>query len=578
MSSTCVAGVFDCASPLADPDTCAPYNDAYISQEHNLGLLVVASMVAAFMCFTIGANDSANAWGSTVGSGAVPLSVAVTLGGFGEWLGATLLGYGVSDTIKKGVADTTDPDCWACGYCDSGMAVYAVGMLCALLAAALFLLLATFAAMPVSTTHAIVAGVVGMTMVGSAEMDGVACLNWAWSGGLTSIVASWAISPLFSGAVAFAIFRATKFAALDAARPGSAALLLSPFLYSTAAWVMTFLIMLKSQPTKQIERSTQALTACVVAGLTHAYASLLAPRVREAMPTVRALRAEQEQSHRAVRELSARLVRLEAAYRSLEQAHSARKPPSAGLLGALRERIGADDPAASPSPRCAPEPGAEVLEVRRELSLVDSLASKHADMLRAMALQPQATPPAAMGGGGLRTSGLDEEGGEAGEAGESAEDAVHVFRYVVVFANSTSAFSAVYTAFSSDMAECDSTATPWWVMSVAGAFVALGVVTLGYRVIQTLGSDIAEIDFHMAFCVESASTVTVVVATCLGLPISSTHCQVGAIVFVGMAKHGLHGSDCALFGKIALTWVATIPLAAAIAALMMLPARAAITL
>ena len=57
-----------------------------------------------------------------------------------------------------------------------------------------------------------------------------------------------------------------------------------------------------------------------------------------------------------------------------------------------------------------------------------------------------------------------------------------------------------------------------------------------------------------------------------------THCQVGAIVFVGMAKHGLHGSDCALFGKIALTWVATIPLAAAIAALMMLPARAAITL
>jgi len=606
MSSTCVAGVFDCASPLADPDTCAPYNAAYISQEHNLGLLVVASMVAAFMCFTIGANDSANAWGSTVGSGAVPLSVAVTLGGFGEWLGATLLGYGVSDTIKKGVADTTDPDCWACGYCDSGMAVYAVGMLCALLAAALFLLLATFAAMPVSTTHAIVAGVVGMTMVGSAEMDGVACLNWAWSGGLTSIVASWAISPLFSGAVAFAIFRATKFAALDAARPGSAALLLSPFLYSTAAWVMTFLIMLKSQPTKQIERSTQALTACVVAGLTHAYASLLAPRVREAMPTVRALRAEQEQSHRAVRELSARLVRLEAAYRSLEQAHSARKPPSAGLLGALRERIGADDPPASPSPRCAPEPGAEVVEVRRELSLVDSLASKHADMLRAMALQPQAAPPAAMGGGGLRTSGLGEEGGEAGancasecgcwaeepEPGESAEDAVHVFRYVVVFvaflesfahgandtANSTSAFSAVYTAFSSDMAECDSTATPWWIMSVAGAFVALGVVTLGYRVIQTLGSDIAEIDFHMAFCVESASTVTVVVATCLGLPISSTHCQVGAIVFVGMAKHGLHGSDCALFGKIALTWVATIPLAAAIAALMMLPARAAITL
>ena len=62
--------------------------------------------------------------------------------------------------------------------CHSGMAVYAVGMLCALLAAAIFLLLATLAAMPVSTTHAIVAGVVGMTMVGSADMDGIGCLNW----------------------------------------------------------------------------------------------------------------------------------------------------------------------------------------------------------------------------------------------------------------------------------------------------------------------------------------------------------------------------------------------------------------
>ena len=190
-------------------------------------MLVCPAQTRALPTAPTGANDSANAWASSVGSGAISLRAAVVLGGFGEWLGATLLGYGVSDMIKKGVADTTDPDCWACGYCDSGMAVYAVGMLCALLAAALFLLLATFAAMPVSTTHAIIAGVVGMTMVGSAEMDGVACLNWAWSGGLTSIVASWAISPLFSGAVAFAIFRATKFAALDAARPARARLLCS---------------------------------------------------------------------------------------------------------------------------------------------------------------------------------------------------------------------------------------------------------------------------------------------------------------------------------------------------------------
>lgn len=65
------------------------------------------------------------------------------MSGLAEWLGATILGYGVSKTIQKGVASIDDKDCWACGHCDSGMAVYAVGMLGALIAAALFLLVVT---------------------------------------------------------------------------------------------------------------------------------------------------------------------------------------------------------------------------------------------------------------------------------------------------------------------------------------------------------------------------------------------------------------------------------------------------
>ena len=166
-------------------------------------------------------------------------------------------------------------------------------------------------------------------------------------------------------------------------------------------------------------------------------------------------------------------------------------------------------------------------------------------------------------------------------AGETRADAVFVFRQIVVFvaflesfahgandtANSTSAFSAIYSAYTYSITECHLQETPWWIMSIAGGFVALGVMTLGYRVIQTLGTDIADIDYHMAFCVESASTCSVVIATFLGLPVSSTHCQVGAIVFVGMAKAGCSGSDCGLFAKIAVrTWVATIPIAVGISA------------
>ncbi len=175
----CAEGVFDCEYEGAVFEECAPYDETYYNQQGNGGLLGtrarpdsrvstrsarhalsrmlhagVATVVAALMCFMIGANDSANAWGSSVGSKAISLQGAVLIGGCAEWLGATLLGYGVSKTIQKGVAPTDDPECWACGYCDSGMPVYAVGMLCALIGAAAFLFLSTFAKLPVSTTHA----------------------------------------------------------------------------------------------------------------------------------------------------------------------------------------------------------------------------------------------------------------------------------------------------------------------------------------------------------------------------------------------------------------------------------------
>ena len=79
------------------------------------------------MAFTIGANDSANSWGTSVGSGAIQLRYAVLLGGFMEWAGSATLGYGVSNTIKQGVAPVEQESCWACGFCDSRMGLYTVG-------------------------------------------------------------------------------------------------------------------------------------------------------------------------------------------------------------------------------------------------------------------------------------------------------------------------------------------------------------------------------------------------------------------------------------------------------------------
>ena len=124
---------------------------------------------------------------------------------------------------------------------------------------------------------------------------------------------------------------------------------------------------------------------------------------------------------------------------------------------------------------------------------------------------------------------------------------------------------------------CDLDETPPWVMLVAGLFVCLGVCVLGHRVIETMGFGLANVNFLRGFCIELASTLAVVVATVFGLPVSTTHCQVGAVVFVGWSAFGRKHVQWGLLGRIALTWVVTLPLSALLAALFVLASSSVVS-
>jgi solute carrier family 20 (sodium-dependent phosphate transporter) len=162
-----------------------------------------------------------------------------------EFLGAVTLGSGVSDTIQKGVSDITNEQCWACGYCHSDMPVYQAGMFGALISTALFLILSSFTSMPVSATHAVVGGVVGMTWAAV----GSNCLNWAFDG-LGGIVASWVISPILSGIIGATTFLLTDYFIFQSNIPRERALIALPLFITLVTFVITFLICLKSPGTK----------------------------------------------------------------------------------------------------------------------------------------------------------------------------------------------------------------------------------------------------------------------------------------------------------------------------------------
>ena len=157
--------------------------------------LALACIFGLFMAWGIGANDVANAMGTSVGSGALTLKQAIIIAAIFEFAGAYLAGGEVTSTIRKGIIDpevlSDSPE----------LLVY--GMLSALLAAATWLLIASIGGWPVSTTHSIVGGIVGFAAVGIS----VEAVDWAKVG---QIAASWVVSPLVAGVMSFGLFISVK--------------------------------------------------------------------------------------------------------------------------------------------------------------------------------------------------------------------------------------------------------------------------------------------------------------------------------------------------------------------------------
>ncbi|MDA8561134.1 inorganic phosphate transporter [Nitrospinae bacterium] len=144
------------------------------------------------MACNIGANDVANAMGTSVGSKALTFKQAIMIAAVAEFVGAFFVGGSVSDTIRKGMLDPTIFE--AVPY----HLVY--GMISALIAAALWLHIASYLGWPVSTTHSIVGGVLGFGVIAG----GMDVINW---GKVGQVVLSWVVSPVMGGFVAFLVFK-----------------------------------------------------------------------------------------------------------------------------------------------------------------------------------------------------------------------------------------------------------------------------------------------------------------------------------------------------------------------------------
>ncbi|MEE2661563.1 MAG: inorganic phosphate transporter [Pseudomonadota bacterium] len=197
---------------------------------HGSTLLILAIIFGVFMTWGIGANDVANALGTSVGSGALTVKTAIIVAAIFEFAGASLAGSSVTKTIRKGIID---PE-----LISDSPELLIFGMLAALLAAGCWLALASTRGWPVSTTHSIVGAIVGFAVAGI----GVEAVNWSK---ISQIVASWVVSPVLGGGIAFVLMLSIQRLILKSDNPFFSAVRYAPYYLFLVGFVISLVTIFK---------------------------------------------------------------------------------------------------------------------------------------------------------------------------------------------------------------------------------------------------------------------------------------------------------------------------------------------
>lgn len=392
------------------------------------------------MAWGIGANDVANAMGTSVGSGALTIRQAILIAIVFEFLGAYLAGGEVTETIRKGIIDP--------GMLKDSPELLVYGMMSALFAAGTWLLIASVRGWPVSTTHSIVGAIVGFAAVG-ISVDSV---NWSQVG---TIAVSWVISPLLAGSISFALFMSVQKLILDREDPFTRAKQLIP----VYMWIVGFMISMVT----------------LLKGLKHLGLKLefgLGSKFANALPLSVALG------------LVVAIV-------------------GAVLLRRIRFEANEDNRFASVE---------RVFGVLMMFTAC-SMAFAHGSNDVANAIGPLAA-----------ITSIVQSGGQV-------------------------AATAVM---------------PAWILLIGALGIVAGLTTYGWKVIATVGNKITQLTPSRGFAATLAAASTVVIASATGLPISTTHTLVGAVLGVGLAR-GIAAIDLRVIGSIFMSWLITLPAGALLA-------------
>ena len=398
--------------------------------DHALIYITLAAFFGLFMAWGIGANDVANAMATSIGSRAITVKQAVIIAAIFEFSGAVLAGGEVTKTIRKGIIDTdalSNPE------------ILVMGMLAALLAAGVWLLIASWRGWPVSTTHSIVGAIIGFAMVGI----GLNSVQW---GKVGAIVASWVASPLIAGILSFLLFNSVQWLILSRPDPLVRAKRYVPFYIFLAVFMIALVTMLKGLKHVAAGSDLSLIETYLIAMGCGLIVAVIGKFFIQRIQPNR--KAEKKFHYFTVERVLAVLMVVTAC--GMAFAHGSNDVANA---------IG---------------PVAAVISIAQE-----------------------------------------------GEVTQSAPVSI-------------------------------------WILLLGGMGIVVGLATFGRHVIATVGKKITHLTPSRGFAAELAAATTIVIASGTGIPVSTTHTLVGAVLGVGMAR-GISAIDLSVVGRIFMSWLITIP-------------------
>jgi PiT family inorganic phosphate transporter len=404
--------------------------------EHGQVLLILAIVFGFYMTWGIGANDVANAMGTSTGSGAITLKQAILIAAIFEFLGAFVAGGSVTSTIRKGIIDPAS--------LAGSPEILVFGMLAALVAAGVWLSIASWRGWPVSTSHTIIGGLVGF---GVAAI-GVHAVQW---GQILKIVASWVISPVLGGLLGYLLMMSIQVLILRTHTPVQKARFYAPVYVFLVGWIVSLVTLFKGLKHLNLDFGPRdSLALATLFGLMLAFVGRYLINRTKVYPD----------------------ASMEVQFASVEKTFA---PLMLFTACAMAFAHGSNDVANGIGPLAA------------IVSLVNS----------------------------------------GGEISQKA-------------------------------------AVPVWILVFGGVGIVIGLSTLGYRVMKTVGTQITTLTPTRGYCATLAAASTVVLASKTGLPVSTTHITVGAVMGVGLTG-GLASINLRVFRDISISWLITIPVGAFLA-------------